>query len=180
MARGLGKVLMTRGPLRATPGVCRLLFSVLHTLTLTGLRAWEPEWKTQLLTQPPPTSCQSRAGDRQTPHTSLYIPLPWFQPLSKWTPQDSIPSLPTSLSSFTPRHSFPSQPRLSGLRTLVTWLPFLEGSSPGSRAKEGLAAAGILLDLISVSWPGDWPEDAQQECSRWRPPSVTMGSSPAV
>lgn len=53
-----------------------LFSALLHTLMLTGLRAWEPEWKTQLLTQPPPTSCQSRAGDRQTPHTFLYIPLP--------------------------------------------------------------------------------------------------------
>lgn len=69
-----GKVLMAHGPPKATSGPCRLLWSPSSSicLTPTGLRAWEPEGKAQLLTT---ASCYKRLvqGKRQT--DTSHIPL---------------------------------------------------------------------------------------------------------
>lgn len=69
-----GKVQMAHGLLQATSGPCRLLCSLssfIHPIP-TGLRAWEPEWRTQLLTPVSYKLSVQGKGEMDTSHIPVY------------------------------------------------------------------------------------------------------------
>lgn len=147
-------------------------------------------------------------GETDTPHIPLYTS-PQIENsqrttngyflatnLSRGGPS-SIPTLPhppLSLASLQDvPHTFlpsPYQPRLCGLGTSVTWLPFLEGPSFPRLMYQGRtgkhrpfrgAEVTLYTQISSLSWPEDWPEDIQQECSQWLPTSpTTIGANPVT